>query len=125
MCDDERIYFLGDANFNITTLVNTGGDAIERYVYTPYGVLTIYNATWSNVRSVSSYANAYTYTGRQLDAETGLYYYRHRTYAPHLGRFASRDPLGYEDGVNAYSAMFAVNRTDPSGMSLVGTDPVA
>ena len=78
LCDDERLYYLGDANFNVTTLVDTGGDALERYVYSPYGVLTIYDATWSNIRSTSSYANAYTYTGRYLDAETGLYYYRHR-----------------------------------------------
>ena len=48
LCDDERIYYLGDANFNVSTLVNTGGDALERYVYSPYGVLTIYDATWSN-----------------------------------------------------------------------------
>ena len=27
LCDDERIYYLGDANFNVTTLVDTGGDA--------------------------------------------------------------------------------------------------
>ena len=71
LCDDERIYYLGDANFNVTTLVNTGGDALERYVYSPYGVLTIYDATWANIRSSSSYANVYTYTGRQLDVETG------------------------------------------------------
>ena len=32
LCDDERIYYLGDANFNVTTLVDTGGDAVERYV---------------------------------------------------------------------------------------------
>jgi RHS repeat-associated protein len=92
LCDDERIYYLGDANFNVTTLVNTGGDAIERYVYTPYGVLTVYDATWANIRSTSSYANAYTYTGRQLDAETGLYYYRARIYAPQLGRFVTSGP---------------------------------
>jgi RHS repeat-associated protein len=60
------------------------------------GVLTIYDATWSNVRSVSNYANAYTYTGRQLDAETGLYYYTHRSYHSQLGRFGSRDPAGFE-----------------------------
>ena len=29
-CDNERIYYLSDANFNITTLVNTAGDALER-----------------------------------------------------------------------------------------------
>ena len=50
LCDDERLYYLGDANFNVTTLVDTGGDALERYVYSPYGVLTIYDATWSNIR---------------------------------------------------------------------------
>ena len=44
LCDDARVYYLDDANFNVTTLVDTGGDAIERYVYTPYGVLTIYDA---------------------------------------------------------------------------------
>ena len=58
LCDDERVDYLGDANFNVTTLVNTGGDALERYVYSPYGVLTIYDATWANLRSTSSYANA-------------------------------------------------------------------
>ena len=26
LCDDGRIYYLSDANFNISTLVNTGGD---------------------------------------------------------------------------------------------------
>ena len=87
LCDDERLCYLGDANFNVTTLVDTGGDALERYVYSPYGVLTIYDATWSNTRSTSSYANAYTYTGRYWDAETGLYYYRHRMYHALLGRF--------------------------------------
>ena len=94
LCDDDRIYYLGDANFNVTTLVDTSGDAIERYVYSPYGVLTIFDATWANIRSASSYDNEYTYTGRRLDAETGIYYYRHRYYAAHLGRFCSRDPIG-------------------------------
>ena len=118
LCDDERIYYLGDANFNITTLVNTAGDAIERYVYTPYGVLTVYDATWANIRSTSSYANAYTYTGRQLDAETGLYYYRARIYSPQLGRFCSRDPLKYlGSGVNVnwYCGDAPVNFVDAFG----------
>ena len=125
LCDDERIYYLGDANFNVTTLVNTGGDALERYVYSPYGVLTIYDATWANVRSTSSYANAYTYTGRQLDSETGLYYYRARFYAAQLGRFGSRDPIGYGDGYNffAYVTNRPVAATDPLGLTLVVMDP--
>ena len=119
LCDDERLYYLGDANFNVTTLVNTGGDAVERYVYSPYGVLTIYDATWSNTRSASSYANVYTYTGRQLDTETGLYYYRARFYSAQLGRFLSRDILTYEGStwnLYEYTSGEPTWATDPSGM---------
>ena len=47
LCDDERLYYLGDANFNVTTLVDTGGDAVERYLYEPYGKATIYDGSWS------------------------------------------------------------------------------
>ncbi|MBN1852163.1 MAG: hypothetical protein JW829_05535, partial [Pirellulales bacterium] len=35
-------------------------------------------------------ANPYAFTGRRYDDETGLYYYRNRYYAWHLGRFVSR-----------------------------------
>ena len=94
-CDDDRIYYLGDANFNVTTLIDSAGDAIEQYTYSPYGSLTIHDATWSNVRSASSYDVEYTYTGRRLDVETGLYCYRHRMYSAELGWFLSRDPVGY------------------------------
>jgi RHS repeat-associated protein len=149
LCDDERLYYLGDANFNITTLVDTSGDALERYVYTPYGVPTIYDATWSNVRSTSTYSNSYTYTGRQLDAETGLYLYRQRTYHGQLGRFLARDPIGYQGvrnllpsraipahrnrlaglfelSVYRYVQNMPVNLVDPSGLdgSCTCTKPV-
>ena len=119
------IYYLGDANFNVTTLVNTGGDALERYVYSPYGVLTIYDATWANVRSTSSYANAYTYTGRQFDAEQGLYHYRARFYAAQLGRFCSRDPVGYEAeewNLCEYVVGDPISWFDPFGFASVTTE---
>ena len=72
-------------------------------VYDPYGKLTIYTGDWSSTRSSSLYANPYLYTGREYDAETGLYHYRHRYYHAELGRFLSRDPIGYDGGeVNLY-----------------------
>ena len=57
LCDDERLYYLCDANFNVTTLVDTNGDAVERYLYDAYGTVTIYDGSWTNTRSTSSYAN--------------------------------------------------------------------
>ena len=102
LCDDARLYYLADANFNVTTLTDTSGDAVERYLYDSYGSVTIYDATWSNTRSVSSYDNTVLYTGREFDIETRLYYYRARYLHMALGRFVRRDPIGYGDGMNAY-----------------------
>ncbi len=38
-------------------------------------------------------ANPFTYTAREYDSESGLYYYRARYYDAAVGRFLSRDPL--------------------------------
>ena len=46
------------------------------------------------------FANQVLFTGRRLDAESGLCYYRHRYYEPRLGRFTSRDPVLYLGGMN-------------------------
>jgi RHS repeat-associated protein len=57
------------------------------------------------------------YTGRRHDVEdTELMYFRARYYSGELGRFVSRDPLMYVDGMSLYSSYFHVNGVDPSGM---------
>ncbi len=131
LCDDDRLYYLNDANFNVTALLDTAGEALERYVYSPYGVVTIYDATWTNTRSTSSYANVTLYTGRELDSETGLYYYRNRYYDARLGRFVSRDPIyryvanpswlarfGNSDAsLFVYGASNPTKRRDPLGLT--------
>jgi RHS repeat-associated protein len=57
------------------------------------------------------------FQGRELDAETGLYYYRARYYSPRLGRFISHDPMDYVDGMNMYQFVRGnpVNWVDPFG----------
>jgi RHS repeat-associated protein len=58
-----------------------------------------------------------TYTGKTPDGVGGLYYYRHRYYAAELGRFLTRDPIGYEDSDNLFQYVSArpALLTDPSG----------
>jgi RHS repeat-associated protein len=59
----------------------------------------------------------YAFSGREFDAESGLYYYRARYYDPRLGRFISEDPNGIAAGMNLYA--YAANNPgvlrDPSG----------
>ena len=40
----------------------------------------------------------YSYTGREWDADAGLYYYRARWYDAKIGRFISEDPIGFAAG---------------------------
>ena len=44
-------------------------------------------------------------------------------YDASLGRFISRDPIGYMDGSSLYRAYFAPNKLDPMGKDLIGSFP--
>ena len=63
----EWLYYLNDANFNVTSLVGKVGAAwavIEHYAYDPYGNVTVYDPTWATVRaSGSSYSNTVLFAG--------------------------------------------------------------
>jgi hypothetical protein len=37
----ERFYVQQDANWNVTALIDTSGNVQERYIYDPYGTVTI------------------------------------------------------------------------------------
>jgi RHS repeat-associated protein len=64
-----------------------------------------------------SVVQPYTYTAREYDTETGLYYYRARYYDPKAGRFITRDPIGFDGGINqyAYVSNNPINFVDPTG----------
>jgi len=63
------------------------------------------------------------YTGRFADEETGLYYYRARSYSPITGRFLQRDPFGYLDGTSLYEYARSSPSLyrDPSGTTAIPT----
>jgi RHS repeat-associated protein len=100
--------------YSIVGLTNAAGTLVERYTYSAYGTLGIYAAS-GTVRTSSTYANRYTYTGREWDVDLRLYHFRARWYDPATGGFVSRDPLGYVDGMSLYRGYFGVSGIDPHG----------
>ena len=45
---------------------------VERYVYDPYGAVTVLTPDWS-VRGASAYGWLYLWQGKRYDANVGLY----------------------------------------------------
>jgi len=117
---DETLYYTNDANFNVTALMETDGDVVERVVYDPYGKATFYDGSWANPSSTSAYANDVLYTGHRLDPETGLYHTPYRPYHPTLGRPIVRDLGGYVDGMSLYEyvASSPLVYTDWAGLQI-------
>ena len=55
-------------------------------------------------------------TSKQIENQKPLQRYkRARFYSAQLGRFISRDPLGFEDGYSLYRAYFVPVGNDPMG----------
>ncbi|MBS0180720.1 MAG: RHS repeat-associated core domain-containing protein [Nitrospira sp.] len=78
----------------MTELTDINGVVARAYAYDAYGNL---------LESPGAVEQPYTYTGREFDAETGLYYYRARYYDSTTGRFLRKDPLRFINGTNLYA----------------------
>ncbi len=115
-------YYSADGLGSIVHLTNASGNITERYTYETFGKLTIKNAGGTEIPT-SAFGNRFTFTGREWDSETGLYYYQKRYQDPRTGRFTSRDPLGYLPDINLYRYVYnnPTNWVDPTGeLVLVG-----
>ena len=69
------------------------------------------------VNGTETVTNPYGFTGRVLDNESGLMYYRARYYDTNVGRFINEDPIGLLGGMNLYVYCLnnPVNWVDPEG----------
>jgi RHS repeat-associated protein len=72
----------------------------------------------ANVREIENgIVNNLRYPGQYEDAETKLHYNDRRYYDPDTGRYITRDPIGFEGGINlyTYAGHNPINYTDPTG----------
>lgn len=102
-------FYHKDSLGTVTNLTNSNGAIVQSYQYDSFG----------NITGMSgSIDQPFTFTGREFDPETGLYYYRARYYDPFTGRFINQDPLGFDGGINfyAYAGNSPLNYIDPFGL---------
>jgi RHS repeat-associated protein len=118
---DKRYLYLQNTLFSVTGLVDAANGAlVEAYVYDPYGrhwritnagnPITSFSASTLTfaLGAASTLGNPYLFTGQRFDPETGLHYYKYRYYDCGLGRFVSRDPIGYNGGSNLYTYVMCI-----------------
>jgi RHS repeat-associated protein len=113
---DQRLYVQTDANWNVTAIVDGSGNVVERYVYTPYGSVTVLTPSWA-ARGASSYGWMYFFQGKRRDLTVNLDDSDGRVYSPTLDRPLQADPLGLGPDNNDYrwEGDGPNNREDPSG----------
>ncbi|MDZ7616864.1 MAG: RHS repeat-associated core domain-containing protein, partial [Patescibacteria group bacterium] len=116
---DELLFYHCNSLYSVAAITETSGTVVERCAYSAYGKPLIFDASMQLIAQ-SAIANPYAFTGRRLDPETSLYYYRARMYDAELGRFVSRDPIGYEAGdvsLYRYVGGRPLYDTDPLGLA--------
>lgn len=87
------------------------GSVVAAYEYDGFGKIS---------QTQGALEQPYGYTGREYDAESGLYYYRARAYDPQLGTFVQSDPIGFYSGqfsLYNYVSSDPYGWGDPSGLS--------
>lgn len=88
-----KYYYLKDLVGTVTDITNTSGTVIQKYEYSIYGkIFAVRDGSGSDISSNPVLATSFTFTGREWDAESGMYYYRARYYDANTGRFMQQDP---------------------------------
>jgi RHS repeat-associated protein len=105
---------LSDQLGTVKDWVNNGGSVANHVVYDSFGQVVS--------QSNAAFGSRYGFTGREFDAETGLYYYRARYYDAGVGRFIGEDPSGFNGGdanLYRYVVNSPINAIDPSGLETI------
>ena len=106
--------FLKDHLGSVKLITNENREVVEEINYSAYGETQIK----LRGQNKSRVGNNFYYTGREMEPETGDYYYRARYYDPYSQKFLSEDPASFGGGdTNLYRYVFnqPLILTDPYG----------
>ena len=105
-------YFHPDHLGSSTVITDGAGYAYQIFLSLPFG------ETMAEQRRSGSLNNMYKFNGKELDSQTGLYYYGARYYDPRISLFISVDPLA-EETMTPYQYTYQnpIRFIDPDGRS--------
>ncbi|MBR4482751.1 MAG: hypothetical protein IKS58_02105, partial [Paludibacteraceae bacterium] len=106
--DEPDLYFYHTDHLGSTTYITDRKEVAQYVAYTPYG------ETFKEYKNVTPYK----FNGKELDQETGYYYYGARYYDPSTALWFGTDPLQHkypEVSPYVYCAGNPVVRIDPDG----------
>lgn len=114
---DETLWSLDDNQDTVRDLVRysegTDTTSVENHLkYDAFGRISH--------ESDASETPRQSYTGRELDEEVGLYYFRARYYDDFLGTFINEDPIGFaasDANLHRYVENSPTNFTDQTGLA--------
>ncbi len=107
-----QYYYHSDHLGSASYITNLDGEVVQHIEYVPFGEVFLEerNNTWNT---------PFLFNGKELDEETGLYYYGARYYNPRISLWYGVDPLNEERyGLSPYQYCqnSPVMLTDPTGM---------
>src|SRR5690606_40127525 len=98
-----------------TLITDNFGEPYQFFLNLPFG------ESMAEQRRSGSFNNPYKFNGKELDEETGLYYYGARYYNPRTSVWLSVDPLAEKyPGISpyAYVANNPISNIDPVGRQI-------
>jgi len=108
-----QYYFHSDHLGSSSLITDINGNVVQHLEYIPFGEVFI-----DERPSASSWSTPYKFNAKELDEETGLYYYGARYYDPRVSVWLGVDPLA-EKMPNVSSYVYCldnpVNHIDPDG----------
>jgi len=101
--------YLYDGKGNVSAVLDTAQSVAAAYRYDSFGRLQT---------QAGSLAQPFQFSTKRYFADSGLLYFGYRYYAPALGKWITRDPIGEFGGYNLYAYVLndPVNWVDPNGL---------
>ncbi len=122
-CSDQRVMYWYHPDYlgNTEFITDLNGDPYQFFLYSPWGESLESHHKHSN-QMAFAYDSPYRFNAKELDAETGNYYYGARYYDPKVSVWLSVDPLaGNFTHLTPYNFLEGnpINLIDPDGRGSV------